>query len=51
MSWKGIVKVMYHIRLQTLVDLFSKSKVLKGLVLCSVFVNSKEQDILKKTWT
>ena len=32
MSWKGIVKVTFPSQLQTLMALFPKSKVLKGLV-------------------
>ena len=32
MSWKGIVKVTFPSHLQTLMALFPKSKVLKGLV-------------------
>ena len=35
MSWKGIVKVTFPSHLQTLMALFPKSKVLKGLVLRS----------------
>ena len=36
MSWKGIVNVTFPSHLQTLMALFPKSKVLKGLVSRSV---------------
>ena len=41
MSWKGIVNVAFPSHLQTLMALFPKSKVLKGLVSRSVNVQAR----------
>ena len=43
MSWKGIVNVTFPSHLQTLMALFPKSKVIKGLVSRSVY---RRQNVL-----
>ena len=50
MSWKGIVNVTFPSHLQTLMALFPKSKVLKGLVSGSELESCYETNVLVLGW-
>ena len=51
MSWKGIVKVTFPSHLQTLMALFPKSKVLKGLVSRSAWCYSQVVEVIDSMGT